>query len=365
MNLIMMQVVLDATPFFGFPNPRGIGTYVVNLSSEMRKLIRLSLAFRIERITRPEARKRYKKLRDISPMVFILGHNFLIPPKKRYIFHGTDLFLLKNATKKVLTLHDLYYFKGNITELSPEFVGKKKNKIRSLLYDFNPDAVITPSHFIKAEVLSYFPHLEGRVWVVYHGVSATFYPREACVVKKSLTRFGLSYKNYLIFVGFADQRKNFENLLKAMESVDIPLVVAGTQFDYLKSHYPISENHLLTGKLRVFTRLDEEDLADLYNGAIALVFPSLYEGFGLPLIEAMASGTPSLVSKIGTFEEIAGDAALYCDPEDPEDIRDKILKISSDSDLQDRMKRRGVLLAKRFSWEKAARETVEIYKKIF
>ena len=364
MKSMSVKVVLDATPFFGFPHPRGIGTYLINLSRELSNLTDLFFAFKIERITRPESRRRLKKLGEISSVTFIIGDSFLFPPKKRYIFHGTDLFLLKSAPKKVLTLHDLYYFKDNIEDLSLEYVEKKKSIIKRLLTEYNPDAVITPSFFVKNEVLSLFPHLEGRVQAVHHGVSPIFRPKRPETVKERLTGLNLTYKEYLLFVGFADGRKNLKNLLRAVDSLDVKLVLTGTPLDYLKAHYPASERLVAGGKLKVYTRLYEEGLVDLYSGAIALVFPSIYEGFGLPVLEAMATGTPAIVSRIDTFKEICEDAVLYCDPQDPNDIRDKIVKITSDSELRDKLREKGLNLIKKYTWERTAYETLRVYESI-
>ncbi len=362
--MMKIPIVVDATPYFVFPNPRGIGTYVLNLIKNLRTLVPLRASFKVERITRPGAIERYKELRRMCPVSVTIGKKKLFPSPKEFLFHGTDLFLLESSKYSVLTLHDLYYFKENLEDLSEDFVQKKRKRIEHLLLKVRPDAVITPSEFIKREVLELFPTLRGRIWTVYHGVSETYRPLPPPNVKAVLDRYGLKIGEYFLFVGYADGRKNMENILRAFLDVDYKLVIAGTPPDLLKEKYWVSQTLFSEKRLVSFPRLTEKELAAFYNGAIALVFPTNYEGFGLPVIEAMASGSPVIVSKIGVFKEVAQDAAFYVDEDDIGSIRDSLKRMREDPELRKILIEKGFKRAQTFSWEKCAKKTLEVYKRV-
>lgn len=159
-------------------------------------------------------------------------------------------------------------------------------------------------------------------------------------------------KPYFLYVGNAYPHKNLEILIRA---TPIPLVLVGKE-DFFYKRLPHTECTVFFGKA------SEEELQNLYTNATALVFPSLMEGFGLPGLEAMAVGTPVVCSDIPVFHEIYGDAALYFDPKNSEDISNKLQTIISDKKLAKLLVEKGKLQVKKYSWKEMARKTLEAYK---
>lgn len=206
-----------------------------------------------------------------------------------------------------------------------------------------------------------------RVTTVHLAPSPGFRPRSPDEVRPTLDRYGLSAGGYLLFVGALEPRKNVGCLLDALEHlgarrVDVPpLVIVGP---------PGWRNEKIRARaasppkgVRVLGYLPQNDVVTLMAGALAFALPSVYEGFGLPVLEAMACGTPVVTSRTGALAEVAGDAALLVDPRNVEEIAAGVEKVLGDSWLREELARRGLARAAEFSWERVARETVRVYER--
>lgn len=206
-----------------------------------------------------------------------------------------------------------------------------------------------------------------RLAVIYHGVSPSFHQRTPDSIRPALDRYGIDYP-YLLFVGKLTENKNIERLLQAFRifrqktDPSIRLVLAGRR---LWSNGEIDRQlnqALRDGEVIEIGHIVHEDLPPLYNGALGLVFPSLYEGFGLPILEAFASGIPVLTSNNSALTEIAHGHTILVDPLSIEDIAQGMVQLVTDSELRQRLVIGGLQRVRQFSWKRTATETLAAYR---
>jgi glycosyltransferase involved in cell wall biosynthesis len=207
----------------------------------------------------------------------------------------------------------------------------------------------------------------GRVHVVYLGRDQAFGPvRDADQIAHVRERYGIVGR-YLLYVGTLQPRKNLARVIDAFAGLagdpalaGVQLVLAGKRGWLYDDLFAQVTRLGLTSRVVFPGYVEEADLPALLSGALALVFPSLYEGFGIPVLEAGACGVPVITSKTSSLPEVAGDAALLVDPHDVDAIADALLRIATDAELRAELDRRGQENVKRFSWEKCARETLTV-----
>jgi glycosyltransferase involved in cell wall biosynthesis len=231
------------------------------------------------------------------------------------------------------------------------------------------DAVITVSGQSRADVETYLKVDSERVRVIPHGVTSGFHPMEIPAVN-AVVRDTLGIRRpYVLYVGALTQRKNIARLVHAFASVrrehpQLLLVLAGprswkkTPIAEILFDLNLEEHVLLTGPVT------DRELAALYNGALVFVFPSLYEGFGLPVLEAMACGTPVLTSCVSSLPEVVGDAGRMVDPYDVEAIAVALSDLVGNASLRDRYCQLGLQRASQFTWEATARQTWAVYESL-
>jgi alpha-1,3-rhamnosyl/mannosyltransferase len=210
----------------------------------------------------------------------------------------------------------------------------------------------------------------ARIQPIALGVESLFHPRNALQTKVLLDRLQLQHGAYFLAVGTLEPRKNLVNALRAYQRLPsalrerMPLVLAGMKGWHTEALEKEMAPLVAQGQLRQPGYLAREDLATLVAGARALVFPSIYEGFGLPLVEAMASGVPVLTSNVSSLPEVAQDAGLLFDPLDEVAIAQAMLTLAQDDDLHARLATRALALAPQYTWEKCARKTVQVYRDV-
>lgn len=219
--------------------------------------------------------------------------------------------------------------------------------------------VVTVSEFSKKDIISHFPIAGEKIKVVYNGVKEVFAPIGFDDQNRTKDRI-TSGTEFFLYAGAIHPRKNLINLLKAFSKFkkrlqsSMKLVLAGrlawknNEFLELLKTYKYKEDVVLTGYL------EEAELARLMASAYAFVYPSLFEGFGVPVIEAMKCGVPVLTSKGSSMEEITGGAALYFDPQNSDDIADKLMRIYKDEDERKVMIEKGISVAGKYSWKRTA-----------
>lgn len=262
-------------------------------------------------------------------------------------------YLLKYASKNriVITIHDM------IQELYPQFLGGK-DRLEQIVsckkqYIYGADAIIAISESTKNDILQLYPEVEGKISVVYHGVSN---------VSPIKTNFDLP-KRYILFVGNRNGYKNFEIVLNAYEQLltrysDLYLIcVGGGKFSKEEMERISRYQDRI---IQCFC--NEGELAYIYQNAEAFVFPSIYEGFGMPILEAFTYRCPVLLSDNKCFKEIAGDAAVYFDPSKSEELTVKIRSILDQSEIKKKMVAKGLQQVKKYNWEKTAEETFKVYE---
>lgn len=277
------------------------------------------------------------------------------------IVHITNPYgtLRKTGYKNVITIHDV------TPVLFPETQNRMHVLHHKLLLPYilkRADAVITDSYNSKQDIVRYYGVVDKKVRVIHLGVDETYRP----VSEKG--RFVEGIKGpYILNVGTLEPRKNLITLLKAFKlakAAGIPhkLVIAGlkgwgdTKIE--REIKGIESDIVLAGYL------PQEELPGLYSFADLFIYPSLYEGFGLPPLEAMACGTPVITSNVSSLPEVVGDAAITVDPRDEKRLSEMILKVLADRELRESLKRKGLERARLFSWEKTAKETLKVYESV-
>ena len=218
-------------------------------------------------------------------------------------------------------------------------------------------AVVTVSELSKHDILSHYPLPSEKIKVVYSAVKDIFKPLDFSGKTRLKEKF-TDGREFFIYIGAIQPRKNLVNLLKAFslfkkrQKSEMKLVLSGrlawknNEFSELLKTYKYREDVVLTGYL------PEEELAELLAAAYAMVYPSLFEGFGVPVLEAMRSNVAVLTSKNSSMEEIGGEGALYFDPLDVQDMGDKLMLIYKDENLRSRLIEKGKEIEKKYSWER-------------
>lgn len=275
----------------------------------------------------------------------------------------------------VVTIHDTIWM------FPRRFARRQKRGKRSLIdayYRYVPaiaarraSAVIAVSHDARSAIVQHLGVPAHRVFVTYEAAAPIYRTLDRTrAIDAVRQRFGLG-EGFILALGSADPRKNISALLGAYallpERLRANHELAIVWTHPLLAEAILAEAHALgiAGRLRFLQHVSNDDLVSLYNAAALFVFPSRYEGFGLPILEAMACGAPVVASNNSSIPEVAGDAALLVDAESPTSIACAIERVMSNAALRDALVARGLQRASSFSWQRCARETVEVYQKIY
>lgn len=264
-------------------------------------------------------------------------------------------------SRQVLTIHDLAalehpeWFDRRFATWYGSIIPLLARRVRH---------VITVSEFSKRQLINLTQIPESRVSVIPNGVDARFCPKSSDEIRRVRTKLNIACRTYLLSVSSLEPRKNLSRLLKAWQlgaarlPSDAWLLIAGIKGK--DTIFRTTTLEAIPPKVMFAGFIAEEDLPALYSGATALVYPSIYEGFGLPALEAMASGTVPIVANSTALPEVVGDVGLYIDPFSVDDLTESIVRIVSDADLRIRLSRRAVQRAKEFTWERAADSTWQV-----
>ena len=267
----------------------------------------------------------------------------------------------------ILTVHDIagMRFRNQLGWASTFYWGKWLPHVCK-----HADQIIAVSSYTKKDLVEHLRIPEQRIRVIHPSGHETF-SADFLQDKIEIVKRGLGIRNrYFLFVGTLEPRKNLDRILEAFKifsgsnSDEFQLVLVGSK-DFAHGQYTkiLAEKHALgTDTIIAAGFLDHESLNALYCGAQALLFPSLYEGFGIPILEAMAAGCPVLTSNITSTPEVAGNAAVLVDPYCVEAITQGMNDLASQESLRQDLKQKGFKRIRNFSWKKAARETLDVYK---
>jgi glycosyltransferase involved in cell wall biosynthesis len=367
-----VRIGIDARKLHDF----GIGTYIRNL---LRQLARLDSETDYVVFSRP----------DDCGTVAALGANFRAVPEGAgnysvaeqvriplavrrehlTLFHATH-YVLPPLVRcpSVVTIHDCIHL------MFPQYLPNRRSLAyaRTLisLAAKRATRVMTVSESSKRDILRYVDIPPEKIDVIYNSYDERFgiEPNEEAVARVR-ERYQL-HDRFVLYAGNVKPHKNLERLIEAFHLVrnrgldQLKLVLIGDDISRYSALRRAVHRHQLHKYVRFLGYLPEETLAVMYRLAGVFVFPSLYEGFGLPPLEAMASGTPVVTSNVSSLPEVAGDAAVLVDPYDAHAIADGIHRVLTDERLRDDLRRRGLARAKQFSWESSVRRVREIYGQV-
>ena len=226
--------------------------------------------------------------------------------------------------------------------------------------------IVTISEFTKKELMDLELCEPQKIEVIYNGVDEKFRPTSKEKFAPTAKKYGVEYRGYFLFVGTLEPRKNLKTLLEAYlrylakTSHPTPLLLAGGGGWRSEQFGDVLQKALGTGYVHRLGYVSEEDLIALYGGAKAFVFPSIYEGFGLPPLEAMACGTPVIASNVSSIPEVVGDAGMLVDPLDSDQIARALGRVDEDEILRLTLAKKGLARSRNFSWSKAAARLDEL-----
>lgn len=264
---------------------------------------------------------------------------------EKFIFHSSynRITTNKNA-KQVLTLHDFVHEKFYVGVRRFLHSYQKGNAIEKA------DAIIVISENTKKDLLFFFPNINpNKVSVIYNGVSDDFFRIKEQVVT-----------NDFLFIGSREKYKNFDFAVKAIAQTDsFKLNIVGS---ILRKDEIVMLNKFIPGRWELFNNIDNSKLNELYNNAFALIYPSSYEGFGIPLLEAMKAGCPFIAYNSSSIPEVAGDAGILIDKLDVSLFKETVLMIKVN---REEIVKKGLNQANKFSWEKCYQETLQVYKELY
>jgi glycosyltransferase involved in cell wall biosynthesis len=308
----------------------------------------------------------------LSPRTFArFWHRLrLLPPIESWtgplsLFHATDFVLppTRLATRTILTVHDLSFVRAPETA-SPRLKRHLDRVVpRSVA---RADHILADSQATKDDLISLYRTPAEKITVLYSGVEARFAPvRDERALRAVRARYGIGAAPYVLSVGTVQPRKNYVRLIEAMCTLpDHHLVIAGGR-GWLEGPIHAAARHPgVCGRVHFIGFAADADLPALYSAADVFAYPSLYEGFGLPILEAMACGVPVVAANTSSLPEVAGDAALLVDPTSTDELAGALCRVLTDRALRAELCRRGFAQARRFSWDAAADQLQAIYRQM-
>lgn len=339
-----MRVAIDISPISDTNSVRGVGTYTNNLTSAL------------------------KKIKDGPEIITFSGVE--VPSVDLVHYPYFDLFFhtlpIKSTIPRIVTIHDVIPLV--FPKQFPTGIKGKYNHFLQKRALQNTDAIICDSNISKKDIVEKLGYPDQKIHVIYLAPSGSFRPLKNNNFEQIKSKYNLPNK-FFLFVGDVNWNKNIINLLKAVEKTRVNLVMVGksltdTNLMQVKEIDKTINNLSISGLIKKTGYITNTELSIIYNLAQATIVPSVYEGFGLPVLESMACGTPVICSNTSSVKEIAGDDVIYFDPYSPQKISESIgLFLSFKQDKLRNIKDRCLKHALLFNWEKVAQQTFEVYKK--
>jgi alpha-1,3-rhamnosyl/mannosyltransferase len=362
----------------------GIGRYAFELAQQLQQReeqialtflhgtkLRDSLAIASESAQTVQSLKRKlqksKTVSEIYRLTFPLMKSVALRKFKEHIFHSPNYYLPPRVPHCVATFHDLSVFHwpqfhpaGRVHLMQKEL----RNTVR------RASMLITDSTYTKNELMTFFGMDESKIVVAPLACNQQFHQRTEEQVKSVLDEYGLKWRGYFLYTGTIEPRKNILTLLRAYdrlsacEKKNFPLVISGYKGWENEELFKLFHKGQSEGWIKYLGFVPGKNLPVLFSAAISFVFPSIYEGFGLPVLEAMTSGTPVICSNATSLPEVVGDAALQHEPEDVEMLTNYIKMMMEDASKRQLMINSGLVQAQQFSWSLCADKTIEAYQQV-
>ena len=367
-----MRVAIDARKLHDF----GIGTYIRNL---LRQLARIDhdteyvlLCRQSDLEVAAQLGPNFRSVLEPSPNYSLreqLHVPWVLHRERPDVYHAPHYVLPAGVRcRSVVTIHDCIHL------MFPQYLPNKAAYAyaRASMWAAarRSDCILTVSEASKRDILHFFDVPPGKIVVVYNAIDDHFWvePPEEDVARVR-ERYQLDHE-FVLYVGNIKPHKNLVRLIEAFAEFRkggfdaVKLLIIGDEISKLPALRRAVHRHKLHKHVRFLGYLPDHTLAILYRLATVFVFPSLYEGFGLPPLEAMASGTPVVTSNVSSLPEVAGDAAVLVDPYDVDSIVDGLRRVVGDRALAADLRRRGLERAREFSWERSVEKTREVYREI-
>jgi len=359
----------------------GVEEYTINLLSELLPLepkINFKLfynAYQKVQLNHPWLSLNNVQLKNfrIPNRLFFMAARYANQPKIDKLLGGFDIYFnphfftapLSVGSKKIITFHDLSF------ERYPDFFSWRKRLWQRFLMTAQQEAkkadkIIAVSQSTKNDLINLYGLEPRKIKVIYSGVGKQFNPlkNESNVSNVSLvSKYNLPEK-FILYFGTIEPRKNLIGLIKAFEllraKLDLKLVIAGAKGWLEQDVFKVARESKYRNDIFFTGFVEEIDKPALYNLAELFVYPSFFEGFGFPPLEAMACGLPTIVSHTSSLPEVVGQGALMIDPYNIDELAWAMEMALTDSGLRDRLIEKGIAQAKKFSWSKCARETLKV-----
>ncbi|MFN6201335.1 MAG: glycosyltransferase family 4 protein [Acidobacteriota bacterium] len=370
-----MRVALDAIPLVAAKT--GIGHYTDALAEALARihtdhqytlLSPFDFAFPVTAATPPNLSKVFLPVRSIFRRWWLVGLPSLLQISPFDLFHGTNYCIPVFAPcPTVVTVHDLSLFRRSQTH---EDDNVRRGKRRIPLMIRRATMIIAPSEWTRGEILEHFGVPAARVRVIPEGARREMRPLASAESEAVLRKHGLE-GSYLLYVGTIEPRKNLPILLRAYDELlrSTPhrprLVLCGGNGWKFDEVYQLVDELKLGDMVRFLGYVADADLPALYSAAECFLYPSLYEGFGLPPLEAMACGTPVITSNASSLPEVVGESGLMHAPDDYRGLTAGIARVLGEPGLKDHLREAGRQRSVLFSWDRAARETQALYDEVF
>ena len=366
-----MRVAIDTRKIHDF----GIGTYIRNLLRQLARIDRdteyVLLCREPDMGIAAQLGPNFRSVREPSPN-YSLREQIHVPwilrRERPDVYHAPH-YVLPPAIRcrSVVTIHDCIHMM--FPQYLPNRAAYAYARASMWAAARRSDRILTVSEASKRDILHLFNVKPEKIVVVYNAIDEHFaaIPSDEHVARVR-ERYQLDHK-FVLYVGNIKPHKNLVRLIEAFSQLrrthdDVKLLIIGDEISKLPALRRAVHRHKLHKHVRFFGFVSDETLAALYRLAAVFVFPSLYEGFGLPPLEAMASGAPVITSNVSSLPEVVGDAALLIDPYDPDAIADAMRQVLSDDGLRASLRERGLLRARHFSWERSIGRVRDIYGEV-
>jgi glycosyltransferase involved in cell wall biosynthesis len=346
-----MKIAIDISPLESGHKVRGVGFYVKHLKEALQKYY-------------PEHSYTFFNYRsELSESFDVIHYPYFDPFQRTLPF--------RSGYKTVVTVHDLTPIV--FPDLFPVGLRGKLNWEFQKRVVKRADAVITDSECSRHDVVRFTGISETKVTSVYLAAGDEFRKLEIGNWQMKIRQKYDLPEKFVLYVGDVTPNKNLPRLVKAAKKSDVPLVMVGkalAEKTYDKSHpwnKDLATIHdLAEGENNIYILgfVPTDDLVSIYNIATVFIMPSLYEGFGLPIVEAMQCGTPVITTREGSLKEVAGEGAYFVDVNSTDDMAIGIKKVYEDDHLRKKLSEKGQKQAQLFSWKKTAEDTLQVYERV-